>query len=55
MQIGTDTVLLAMVFAFRDDVSAQDMDAAFAEAYGRVRMRLTVVAYLYLVPARGGP
>lgn len=55
LQIGTDSVLLAMVLAFRDCVSAQDRDAAFADAYGRVRERLPVVAYLYLVPARGGP
>jgi hypothetical protein len=55
LQIGTDSVLLAMVLAFRDGVSAQDRDAAFAEAYGRVRMQLLVVGSLYLVPARGGP
>lgn len=55
LQIGTGSVLLAMVIAFRDDVSARDRDAAFAGAYGRVRERLPVVAYLYLVPARGGP
>lgn len=55
LQIGTDSVLLAMVLAFRDGVSAEDRDAAFAEAHMRVRERLPVIAHLYLVPARGGP
>lgn len=55
LQIGTDGVLLAMVLAFRGGLSAEDRDATFAGAYERVRERLPVVAYLYLVPDRGGP
>lgn len=54
LQIGTDSVLLTMVVAFRDDVGTAGRVAALAEAHDRVRERLPVVAYLYLVPARGG-
>ena len=54
LQIGTDRVLLAMVLILRGGLSAEDRDAVFADANGRIRANLPGVAYLYLLPSPGG-
>ncbi|KQQ18854.1 hypothetical protein ASF53_24205 [Methylobacterium sp. Leaf123] len=55
LQIGNDSVVLAMVLSFRDRTSAEDRDAVLDGEQGRLRTRLPSLSYVYLMPARGGP
>ncbi len=55
LQIGTDSVVLAMVLCFRDGTSAEERDDAFDAAYGRLKSDLPSLTYVYLMPSRGGP
>lgn len=55
LQIGIDSVVLAMVLCFRDGTTAEERDDAFGAAYARLKSALPSLAYVYLMPSRGGP